>query len=349
MSTTIRQNVAPQTLSRPQQQPAAQGVSNTAPTPSAKSLDQQTSASSSPQDSGRVTDAQGHTARLALGDQASQAAGGPSGTVDAKAAAAKTYDQWGNKPSDLNTDEGRRTLMACSPQVDNDDKTTRDNVRCGGAALTNAMIADGKPAQNAAALETTAKNLDLQMSDDQKKAVAAMKSGKMTPAQAAQVQELMVDMAKKMPSNNGVIPYKEGEGITAGGMTMLSTQLKESGAFSNSEAVRFTMQQNANGGGKHWTMAQTDKKGNTTSVNSWPNEFGFSQVSREDLGPVAHDDRGQRNPKYLGDVTLYPMKDGRTYTDLRLAGATPQQDVELRQTSRYGIYDVTQMEKVTNN
>ena len=150
------------------------------------------------------------------------------------------------------------------------------------------------------------------MSDDQKKAVAAMKSGKMTPAQAAQVQELMVDMAKKMPSNNGVIPYKDGEGITAGGMTMLSTQLKESGAFSNSEAVRFTMQQNANGGGKHWTMAQTDKKGNTTSVNSWPNEFGFSQVSREDLGPVPQDDRGQRNPKYLGDVTLYPMKDGRT-------------------------------------
>lgn len=341
-SMTISQNTAPQTLSRPQAAAPSSAPTTTAATPSVGNLEGQTGAASAPGDSGRVTDTQGHTARLAL----NEGAGGPTGTIDNKAAAAKTYDQWGNKPSSLATDQGRRTLMASSPQVDNNDKTTHDGERCGGAALTNAMIADGAYAKNAGAIEKTAKDLDVNMTDDQKKAVAAMKSGTMTPAQAAQVQELMVDLAKNVPANNGVVPYKDGEGISAGGMTMLSTRLKANGAFSNSDSVSFTMQQRPDGGGKHWTMTQNDKKGWQTSVNSWPNEFGFSDIKNEQIGPRPTTDNGQRNPNWAGDVTLYNMKDGQTYTDLRMAGKTPAQDLELRQTGRYPIGDVPGMDRV---
>lgn len=305
-------------------------------------LSEQTNVQSSPNSSAGVTNAQGAAARSALGNQT--AAGGL-GLAEAAPRGANTYGQHGNKPNNLNTPEGRRSLIASSPQLDNNTSTTTDATRCGGAAMFNALVADGKPAKNAAAIEGLAKNLNgpdgkpFQFTEDQKKALAAMKNGTMTANQAAVMQEAMISMAKAMPPSESGVKAFDNNQITTGGMTMLASRLKEQGAFSNSNSVRFTMQQNPDGGGRHWTMSQQDLKGNTTSADSWPNEFGHARVASEDVGPNRLQSDGNRNPNYGGEVTLYNMSNGQTRYEMHQYYPQGNTGVHKSETSKYGIYD----------
>ncbi len=316
-------------------------------------LSEQGSVASSPSASAAVTDGQGHAARLALGN--ATAAGGQS-AQQVRAGARSIYDHHGNKPCNLNTDQGRRSLISSSPQIDNNDKTTTDETRCGGAAMFNALVADGKPAKNATAIENTCKNLtgpdgkQFQMSPDQKQALVAMKNGTMTANQAAQMQELMVDMAKSMPPTETGVKAFDNNQITTGGMTMLSSRLKEQGAFSNSSSVSFTMQQNPDGlSGRHWTMSQQDNKGNTTSADSWPNDFGMANVASERLGPSRLLDNGNRNPNYGGEVIMDNLADGRTHYEMHQYYPQGNTGIHKTETSKYAIGDPSQMADITQN
>lgn len=318
-------------------------------------LGAQTGAQSSPTASAGVTDSQGHTARMALGNANAPAAGGL-GLAEAKPRGANTYDQHGNKPVNINTPEGRRTLIASSPQLDNNDKTTTDSTRCGGAAMFNAMVADGKPAKNADAIAKVADGLNnpdgskFQLNDDQKKALAAMKSGTMTANQAAVMQELMSEMTKRLPeTEKGAKPVVDNQ-VTVAGMTMMASRLKEMGAFSNSSSVRFTGQQNPDGGGRHWTMSQQDLKGNTTSADSWPNEFGHAKVSSEDLGPNRlKGNPSERNPNYSGEVSLMNLSNGQTRYDVhQYPPKGSGGGLHLTTDTRYAITDPLDMTQMTD-
>lgn len=221
------------------------------------------------------------------------------------------YSARENQTFDLKTKAGRDGLIAASPQIDSIEDTKNDKTRCGGAAMLNALIADGNHAKNADALEQTAKKTlppGKELTDKEKDALAAMRRGDLTASQAAHLQELMVRIAKetKLPGDAKAWNEKEG-GISMNGMLALSSKLRSEGAFANTKDLRFAVEQRPDGGGKHWVMSSRLKDGSTSYANSWPNDFGLATVSREDKSPS-----GPNNPRYGGDVYVDFSKPGVT-------------------------------------
>lgn len=190
----------------------------------------------------------------------------------ARVRGAETYAVNGNKSFNLSDPEQVKQLIANSPQHDNLALTTGDDTRCGGAALFNAMLLDGSHAKNAEAIETVLKNPELGLvraSPEQTAALQNMKSGTMTPNDAAQIQDLLYNIAKSSrPSdeNHDARYDASNKGVTQFAVNQLATELKAAGAFSKAAKVDLV------GADGHWTATVTAQNGVRTSANSLPDE-----------------------------------------------------------------------------
>lgn len=200
------------------------------------------------------------------------------------------------------TEVGR--LISRTPQVDNASGTHNDEVRCGGAALTNAMLLDGGYEANARAIRRlaepapgeggrlSARTADghepFHMTAAQDEALRAMEAGHLTPNQTAEIQEMMFQMTDGIPE--GDAPRESGnDGVTGYQMNEMMDRLTAAGAFPNSREVNMRMDDNG-AGGNHWTTTVTTDRG-TAHANSWPSSShrgydGYAEVTggnRDDL------------------------------------------------------------------
>ena len=202
-----------------------------------------------------------------------------------KTAAAATYNVNGNTSYDLNDSAKVKELIVNSPQLDNLSGTTRDETRCAGASMLNAMLLDGNPAANAAAIQKIVNdkevkaNMSPPISGDEQAGLDAMKSGKMTPTNAANVQELVLRLANtRRATDEGREAFSRGNsgGTTPSGLAELSQELRQNGAFASSKDVTFHA--NMDGKIRHWTVDVTDKNGVTQNADSFPKADGKGAV-----------------------------------------------------------------------
>ena len=224
------------------------------------------------------------------------------------AASAATYAATGQQVFNLNDPEQARQLIINSPQLDNLSSTRNDAVRCGGAALLNGMLLDGKPADNAraigdviAAIKEEGRPFDVK--PEEAAALQKMKEGNLTPTQAAHLQELLVRVAttprdadaaaKRLQPKFGRTDGINGSNAPAVASTL--QELRTLGAFSNSKSVTF------HGEANHWVVTVTPKNGSAQTANSFPGENGKGSVG----SPPAKTDKLQH------DVTLVNREDGK--------------------------------------
>lgn len=197
---------------------------------------------------------------------------GGASLLSPKLAAATNYAENGDKVFDLKSNA--KDLIKNSPQIDNNDDTlVNDEVRCAGAATTNAMLLDRDHGASAKAVRKTVADYGVEMNDAQKKAVDALESGKMTPNQAAEMSELLYKTAR-----NGRTTGDEGVGTQE--LLKLNSSLKKNGAFKTSN-VDYKLTKKSEDT-SHWTTTVTDGFGVTTSADSWPDKDGKSTVSYGD-------------------------------------------------------------------
>lgn len=232
-------------------------------------------------------------------------------SAQVQTAAAATYEVNGNKSFDLSDPAQRKALIENSPQLDNLDGTGTDPTRCGGASMLNGMLLDGNFAGNAKAIQTVLDKKEMKdnmkppPSAEEQAALAAMQSGKMTPTNAAHLQELMFRMAatpratdegRDQFQRTAITPNTGGKpGLTPNGMASLIQELREHGGYENSKSVEF---RGALGGNNHWTVVVTPKNGEPLEANSFPDKNGRGAVgtpaaatgNRVDLKVVNSDD-----------------------------------------------------------
>jgi hypothetical protein len=311
---------------------------------------------STPAEGQTVGAPQGHSA------QSTFAPGSPEDvkykSTQATEAAEANYAKNGDQVFDLSTQGGREGLVTQSPQIDNLNGTTSDKTRCGGACLADAMILDGDHKANAAAMTRvmeqaekakdqkvnaklesgevpTAAELAPVYSEDEKKAVKALGTGKMTPNQAAHLQEAMMKTAEHLPPPAGQDPrvknFEPGRGITAPGMANTAAALNAHGGLKNAGNIEFNGEVRQNADGKpynHWTMTSRDKSLFPTNIDPMPNASGQKTLSRREPDPSPSFVKGPdgksdvSNPKFLAQVVLYPKQDGETKSlvDVRTTG-----------------------------
>ncbi|MFT3709436.1 MAG: hypothetical protein QM817_17505 [Archangium sp.] len=198
----------------------------------------------------------------------------------AKIAGAETYLANGNTVADLNDPAQLKQLIMNSPQLDADDATSKisDESRCGGAALLNAMLFDGAHAKNAAAIEARLAKGDLivKPSPRQTEALAHLKAGKLTPNDAAHLQDLLFHMASASrptdPNPDWRTTGANGWGVTPQALHQLVGELKEQGALSNSNAEILN-------GDQHFTT-RVERGGVTYTADSWPGKDGRAAVEQ---------------------------------------------------------------------
>jgi hypothetical protein len=251
---------------------------------------------------GWVTDDE--KAAIAKIDEATTEAGSKDFTSEKQhQLAALTYHNNGDKPLSLNDPAQVKQLIQNSPQLDDLPGTTTDNTRCGGAALLNSMLLSGDPAANAGAIERTVAKMGVTPTADQAAAIAAMKSGSMTPHQAAQLQELLTKAAETPQPDDASRPnFVRGDpnaGFSMQAMADMMKRLRSEGAFANAQSVTIHME------GNHFTSQVTDKSGVTTGANSWPENNG--KASTDPLPP---------EQKNFLELTLKNLPDG----NITLAG-----------------------------
>ncbi|MBL8912111.1 MAG: hypothetical protein JNM17_15555 [Archangium sp.] len=209
-------------------------------------------------------------------------AGKASDVEKAKVAGGETYLVNGNKVADLNDFEQVKQLIANSPQLDADTTTTRDDNRCGGAALLNGMLIDGNYAANASAIEARLAKGDINVAttDRQREALAHMKSGKMTANDAAQLQDLLFKMASASRPGDPNLAWRttpgNGWGVTPQALDQLVDELKANGALKSGTRIV--------SGNEHFTV-ETKRDGITYAADSWPNPNGQASVK-----PLGHRD-----------------------------------------------------------
>lgn len=186
-------------------------------------------------------------------------------------AGATTYAANGHKEFNLNDPNAVKDLIVNSPQMDNLGGTKTDDKRCGGAAVLNAMLLSGDHAKNASAIEAAANEVKVQpgISADERSALDAMKKGSMTPTDAAHLQELLVRSAQtkrpELDAKRGPnFQRSDGSGVTQQGLGDFAHLLRQKGAFANAKSVTFHAEKG------HWTVSVTNKNGETTGANSFP-------------------------------------------------------------------------------
>jgi hypothetical protein len=233
------------------------------------------------------------------------------------------YRRHGDVEHSLSERQDIGRLISRSPQVDNASGTHNDEIRCGGAALLNAMLLDGGYEANARAIRSLAEpapgsegRLSAQtadgrqpfhMTDEQRSALDAMQAGHMTPNQASQIQEMLFQMSDGV-SDGSAARESGNDGLDRAQMQDMVSRLSRAGAFPNSRELNMRMDENG-AGGYHWTTTVTTAHG-TQHANSWPsNEHrGFDGYAR--VRSVSPEDRsdyiytGGERGTFTDDVTL---------------------------------------------
>lgn len=264
--------------------------------------------------------------------------------------AVQNYKESGDKVFDLSKPEGREGLVVMSPQIDDLDKTTNDKSRCGAACIVDSMILDGDHKANAQALKKMKTEFKVKTTPEEDAALDAFEKGKMTPHQAAHLQEFMMKTAEALPPNppgsqNVDIQARKNDkgervdvnfGLSSFGMANLVSHINARGGMKNAANVEFRgeVRQGEKGPFNHWTMVSRDKKLFPTTIDPLPGEGGMTQLkhTEPDAQPsfVQDDrpgfqDRMMPNPKFLAQVVVYPKdgKDKETLIDIRTTGVKP--------------------------
>lgn len=216
---------------------------------------------------------------------------GGKGTPTPAQVAGQTYQRHGIEQHDLSSRADIGKLISRSPQLDNLKGTKGDSMRCGAAAVFNAMLLDGNFAANAKALETYASQ-KVKLSGAEVTALAAMKSGRLTPNQAATLQDLTYRAANK----------DKVAGLDGIELTGLVGGLQSAGALPNTTSANFRMTSYPDGSA-HWTVTSTTRGGGTAHADSWPQANGYASVTAGP-GKTGFTEGGKFDPSFAGDVTL---------------------------------------------
>jgi hypothetical protein len=230
--------------------------------------------------------------------------------------AASVYAANGHKQFDLNDPQQVQKLITSSPQLDNLDSTKTDASRCGGASILNGMLLAGDPAKNAAAIESAATKAGVQpgISADERSALDAMKKGSMTPTDAAHLQELLVRSAQQPQDTDAKrgIQRSDAGGVSTQGLSDFAQKLRAEGAFANAKKITFHNE------GAHWTVAVTNKSGETTAANSFPDpESGRAEVGKAPLAST------QAERKDFSEFSITNRDDGQSQFSVRGGKAFP--------------------------
>lgn len=232
---------------------------------------------------------------------------GNTANAQANARARQVYrNHAGNAPLNLDNrgDVGR--LISRSPQVDNMSgrDANNDQDRCGGAAIFNGMLLDGDHHQNAGALRALAERRHEQnprqfqgITDRQNEALQAMDRGEMTPSQAAVLQELTYDVAN---ARDGHTSGPQGRGLNDQDMATTVGELRELGAFPNTEEMNFRREHVFNQQGQatdsHWTVSTRNRNGRVNFADSAPRQNGYATVTGGDQASFAPFDHSTERP-----------------------------------------------------
>lgn len=228
----------------------------------------------------------------------------PTVTAKEQKKADANYAKHGNTSHNLTKPEEVKKLMQRSPQIDSDNTGTDDDAkRCGGASLFNGLLTDGNFAHNGAALgalasNTSENNPDFKVSEKQQQALQAMQMGKMTPNDAAQLQELTYDMTKARSGQSH-------EGLNKEEITSTVKALRQYGAFGNTEEINFR-RGDLGGGAPHWTMSSKTRDGRTTYVDSNLNKKGQATVGGENKASFAPLAEAGNGSFFMDSVSVKP-------------------------------------------
>lgn len=230
--------------------------------------------------------------------------------------AASVYAANGHKEFNLNDPQQVEKLITSSPQLDNIDSTKTDASRCGGASILNGMLLAGDPAKNAAAIETAATKAGVQpgISADERSALDAMKKGSMTPTDAAHLQELLVRSAQQPQGTDSArgIQRSDAAGVTTQGLSDFAQKLRAEGAFANAKKITFHNE------GAHWTVAVTNKSGETRAANSFPDaNNGRAEVGKAPLEST------QAERRDFSEFSITNRDDGQSQFSVRGGKAIP--------------------------
>jgi hypothetical protein len=201
--------------------------------------------------------------------QVSEGYGGRRFSAAGSRRAADTYRRHGSESLSLDDrgDVGR--LISRSPQIDNQTGTNDDSNRCGGAAIFNAMLLDGNHAANAGAIRET---LGDRITPEQRTALEHMEAGRLSPSEAALLQEGLYDHADGL---NG----RQDQGLNLSDMRRTVADLREHGAFPNTRELNFRRETvDSQSNSSHWTVSSRTTHG-THFADSYPQGNGYARVS----------------------------------------------------------------------
>lgn len=207
-------------------------------------------------------------------------------------AAAANYQAHAQDTFDLSSPANVRQFIANTPQKDSFDSTTKDDYRCGAAAIFNATLLDGNNKANSDALYLMAQQHNVPISREQQQALDAWRKGQLNPKQGAQLQELMYDTADATDGNrsnnkSGLNEFEVADAVSG---------LQKSGGLPNTSDLTITnrnvTQANNQAGdgyefGNHYTVSTTTKTQGTVSADSWPDANGQAQVTPGQGAPSA--------------------------------------------------------------
>lgn len=203
--------------------------------------------------------------------------GGRRFSTTGPARAVDRYRQHGNQEMDLSDRRQVGQLISRSPQIDNQRSTDDDQNRCGGAAIFNAMLLDGDHAQNARAIRETMGN---ELSPGQRQALDHMEAGRLTPSEAAQLQEAIYDHGEGL---NG----RQDNGLDRTDMRRTVSELRQHGAFGNTQEMNFRRETvDSTSGASHWTVSTRTNHG-THFADSYPQDNGYARVTGGDEAAFA--------------------------------------------------------------
>lgn len=171
--------------------------------------------------------------------------------------------------------------------------------------MLNGMLLDGNHVANADAIrDTAAAHPRVHVSDAETASIAAMRSGSMTPSDAAHLQDLLYRTGRDTDALGPEDP--SAPGLTAFQMRGLATELRGHGAFASSDEVNFRMSDMD--GSNHWTTSVRRSDGSSAHADSWPSDepgraMGYAFVEHgmdvTSTGDGTHFDRS-----FVSDVTL---------------------------------------------
>lgn len=266
--------------------------------------------------------------------------------------ASAVYRRHGNQVHNLGNRREVGRLISRTPQLDNNNSGTQnDGVRCGGAALMNALLLDGDNRANARAIRALADpqrsdrpTLDprtadghtpFRMTQQQRSALNAMDQGNLTPNQTSHLQEMLFQMTDGV--QDGSQPNdRNNDGVTTRQMDQMVNRLTNAGAFPNTRELNMRMDDNGNGG-YHWTTTSTNNHG-TQHADSWPannreGHDGYASVqgvSNQERGDFVY--QGGDPGTFAEDVTMRRggFGQGRVSSRQRAQGSDEVRNVRFR-------------------